>query len=116
MNTRRIALTLAGIAAATFLASGTASAHGHDNGDSAGRETASGNFSYANRGGPFGITYAHAGFAHGSSYVGGHDKRDYAGEASSAAASYANRGGPYGITRAHGEFMMVSEHSGDSDH
>ncbi|MEU3465657.1 hypothetical protein ABZ721_37690 [Streptomyces sp. NPDC006733] len=113
MNTRRIAVTLAGVAAATFMAVGPAAAHGHDND---GADTASGSFSYANRGGPYGITHGHAAVAQSTGHFGDGDNGRYSEEASGAAASYYNRGGPYGITKVSGGFMMVGGYSHDSDH
>jgi hypothetical protein len=61
---RRVAITLAGITAAAFMAAGPAAAcnSGHHAGFAA-KKAAAGSFTYENLGGPYGITRAHGRFA-----------------------------------------------------
>ncbi|MEE4547019.1 hypothetical protein V2S66_34280 [Streptomyces sp. V4-01] len=72
MNFRRVAIVLAGITAAGFLAAGSAAATttGDEAGAVGGKSSSSAAFSYENLGGPYGITRTHGSFEESMGYFG----------------------------------------------
>ncbi|MDJ0466687.1 hypothetical protein [Streptomyces sp. H27-C3] len=113
---RRLAITVAAIATAGFMAAGPAAAasmnidggHAHRSGCMAA------GFEYSNVGGPYGITAAKGGKSayESESAFGGHDRGfghhcgcdlsgAHRGEGMRAGFEYLNIGGPFGITETH---------------